>query len=158
MQNNGFSISKKIYNLKGELQDSDHFEQNDRLVIVLEGTIDSNHIQNPLVSDWLPAGFELENPNINGIDTISGLKWINGLSDTDNLSYKDDRFEAAISMNSKTKGRFRVAYVARVVSRGSYTMPPAYVVDMYQPRYRAISRLLPSQITINKKLIIMPIN
>ena len=151
MLDNGFTISKKIYTLEGRLQDSDHFKQNDRLVIILEGTIDSNHIQNPLVSDWLPAGFELENPNINGIDPISGLKWIDNLSDTDSLSYKDDRFEAAISMDSKTKGKFKVAYVVRVVSRGSYTMPPAYVVDMYQPRYRAISRLQPSQIIIYER-------
>ncbi|SFV51776.1 PAN domain protein [hydrothermal vent metagenome] len=150
-QDNGFTITKKIYNLEGELQDISHFRQNDRVVVILEGTIDSNHIQNPLVSDWLPAGFELENPNINGIDAISGLKWIDNLSDTDNLSYKDDRFEAAISMSSSTKGRFKVAYIARAVSRGSYTMPPAYVADMYQPRYRAMSRFQPSQITIDEK-------
>jgi len=151
MQDSGFSITKKIYNLEGELQDINHFKQNDRLVIILEGTIDSNHIQNPLVSDWLPAGFELENPNINGIDAISGLKWVDKLSDTDSLSYKDDRFEAAISIDSDTKGRFKVAFVVRVVSRGVYTMPPAYVVDMYQPRYRATSRLQPSKITIDEK-------
>ncbi len=154
MQNSGFTISKKIYNLEGEPHSGDHFKQNDRVVVIMEGSIDSNHVENPLVSDWLPAGFELENPNINGVDAISGLKWIDGLSDTDSLSYKNDRFEAAITMDSKTKGKFKVAYVARVVSRGLYTMPPAYVVDMYQPRYRAISRVEPSQITIDDRDIV----
>jgi len=146
--NHGFSLSKKIYTMQGEEIDLAHIRQNERLVVVIEGEIQSNHVRNPLISDWIPAGFELENPVINGIDATSGLKWLGEQSPTDHVAYRNDRYEAALRFESDKDASFKVAYVVRAVSMGSFTLPPAKIEDMYQPRFRALSTFLPYQISI----------
>jgi len=134
--------------MQGKEIDLAHIKQNQRLVVVIEGEIQSNHIRHPLISDWIPAGFELENPVINGIDATSGLKWLGDQSPTDHVAYRNDRYEAALRFESGKSGDFKVAYVVRAVSMGSFTLPPAKIEDMYQPRFRALSTFLPYQITI----------
>ncbi|MEA3456891.1 MAG: YARHG domain-containing protein [Campylobacterota bacterium] len=146
--NHGFALSKKIYTMQGKEIDPAHIKQNMRLVVVIEGKIESNHIKNPLISDWIPAGFELENPVINGIDATTGLKWLGDQSPTENIAYRNDRYEAALRLDSDKNSSFKVAYIVRAVSKGSFTLPPAKIEDMYQPRFRALSTLLPYQITI----------
>ena len=50
--------------------------------------------------------------------------------------YRDDRFVAAVSLQ-----RWRstdLFYLVRVVSPGTYTVPPPYLEDMYRPEIRAI--------------------
>lgn len=146
--NNGFSITKEIYTMDGKRVDTKEIKQNSRLVVLLKGIIQNNYIQNPLITDWIPAGFELDNPDINGVDATSGLKWIGKQTATEHKEYRDDRFVAALSQDADQNKSFQVAYTVRAVSRGTYTMPPAKVEDMYQPQYRAYSKFLIRKVNI----------
>ena len=147
MRSNGFTITKRFYTIEGAERDLSTLRQNDRIVVVIEGKMQSSQIKYPLVIDWVPAGFELENPHINGIDPTAALRWLGEQSRTDHTAYRNDRYIAALSQNKKG-GDFRVAYIVRAVTPGSYTLPPATIEDMYRPYYRAVSSLHPGKITI----------
>jgi uncharacterized protein YfaS (alpha-2-macroglobulin family) len=144
-ENYGFDVDKKIYSLDGQAVDITKVKQNDRLVVVVSGDILQKNIKNPLISDWLPAGFELENPNLTGIDETKSLAWLGEQSATDNIAYRDDRFEAALGAGDVT---FKIAYIVRAVTKGEYTLPSVKIEDMYQPRFRAMSGANRSRVTI----------
>ena len=136
--------------MDGTPVDLNAIEQNDRLVIVLSGVVGSNHPKHPLITDWIPAGFELENPNINGIDATTSLKWIGKQTAVAHVEYRDDRYIAALQLYGGNTNSFKRAYVVRAVSQGEYTLPPAKIEDMYQPHFRAFSRLYQGMISIIK--------
>jgi hypothetical protein len=147
--NNGFTLDKVIYTMEGKEANLSNIAQNDRLVIIMVGRIANKAIQDPLITDWIPAGFELENPNLTGIDAPTTLKWLKKQSKTDHKAYRNDRFAAALAVDSNMrKDGFIIAYVVRAVSAGSFTLPPSKIEDMYQPRYRAYSQFLQSKIEI----------
>jgi len=151
MNNNGFSITKKIYNMDGTIADLNQVEQNSRLVVVLEGKVENNHIDNPLVTDWVISGFELENPNINGIDATTTLDWLGSQTAIEHVEYRDDRYVAALDLYREKDGNFKLAYVVRAVTKGRFTLPPTRIEDMYQPEYRAYSKIRVSPVDIVSK-------
>jgi uncharacterized protein YfaS (alpha-2-macroglobulin family) len=151
IEDNGFSITKKIYHMDGTLADLDQIEQNSRLVVVLEGKIENNNIDNPLVTDWVISGFELENPNINGIDATTTLDWVGSQTPMEHVEYRDDRYVAAFDPYVKRDGKFRLAYVVRAVTKGRFALPPTRIEDMYQPAYRAYSKIRLSPVDIVSK-------
>lgn len=153
MQNSGFTIEKKIYTLDGTETDLSVVRQNTRLVVVIQGAVQNSQIENPLVTDWIPAGFELENPSLNGIDPTSGLKWLGRLSGMDHIEYRNDRYIAVLS-NKGAKGFFRVAYVCRAVTPGKFTLPPAIIEDMYRPYYRAVALLHSDKVEIREGSVV----
>ena len=151
VKNNGFDIIKKYFTINKEEINESYFEQGEKVVVVIAGKIHNSQIQNPQIVDWLPAGFELENPNISGIDVVTAVEWIKTLTPTSNISYKNDRYEAAINIEGTQKGVFAIAYIARVVTKGHYTLPPVQIEDMYKPRYRAVGEVVEKQIVIGDK-------
>ena len=61
---NGFTIERDVYTPDGELVDIATVGQNDRFVVVLTVTADHDYGGHIMVVDPIPAGFEIENPNI----------------------------------------------------------------------------------------------
>ena len=155
-ENRGFSIDKHFYTLDGEPVDPSQIARNSRIVVVIKGTIQDSAIKHPLITDWLPAGFEIENPTISGIDASDGLKWLGKKSALLHAAYRDDRFEAALQNDSNNS--FVTAYLVRAVTTGSFTLPPARIEDMYQPRYRAFSPLMQGKLLIKLPQDIQRVN
>ncbi|MBI3900095.1 MAG: alpha-2-macroglobulin family protein [Gammaproteobacteria bacterium] len=96
-----------------------------------------------LVVDLLPAGLEVENLNISKGETLQDIT-ISGVHPLEAMQanvikhqeYRDDRFVAAIRI--PYEGTVNLFYLVRVVSPGSYVVPPPYVEDMYRPEHRGI--------------------
>jgi len=86
-----------------------------------------------MVSDYLPAGLEIDNPHLVSSGDTGTLDWIEDGEEPENTEFRDDRFTAAIDRGSDDKAVFTVAYVVRAVSPGKYVLPQAYVEDMYNP-------------------------
>ncbi|HFD14076.1 MAG TPA: alpha-2-macroglobulin family protein, partial [Epsilonproteobacteria bacterium] len=147
-ENNGFTLRKTIYTLDGKAVDMAHIAQNARLMVVIDGNITHPAIEHPLITDWVIAGFEVENPNLTGIDATQGLV---KQSPVTHAAYRTDRYEAALSYEDNDHTYFRVAYIVRAVTTGSYTLPPAKIEDMYQARYRAFSHITTIPVKIEKK-------
>ena len=86
-----------------------------------------------IVADYLPAGFEIDNPRLVSSGDTGTLKWIEDAQEPVSVEFRDDRFSAAFERKSEDPSVFTVAYVVRAVSPGRYVHPQAYVEDMYRP-------------------------
>ncbi len=130
---NGFKIERNYYTLDGKPADVTKARQNDRFAVVLKITEAKPEYGHIMVSDYLPAGLEIDNPNLVSSGDSGTLDWIEDGVDAENTEFRDDRFTAAIDRATDSKAVFTVAYVVRAVSPGKYVLPQAYVEDMYNP-------------------------
>jgi uncharacterized protein YfaS (alpha-2-macroglobulin family) len=130
---NGFKIERSYFRLDGKPADVSKAKQNDRFAVVLKITEAKPEYGHIMVSDYLPAGLEIDNPHLVSSGDSGTLDWIEDGEEPENTEFRDDRFTAAIDRAADDKSVFRVAYVVRAVSPGKYVLPQAYVEDMYNP-------------------------
>jgi uncharacterized protein YfaS (alpha-2-macroglobulin family) len=130
---NGFKIERNYFTLDGKPADVSKAKQNDRFAVVLKITEAKPEYGHIMVADYLPAGFEIDNPHLVSSGDTGTLDWIEDGEEPENTEFRDDRFTAAIDRKSDDKAVFTVAYVVRAVSPGKYVLPQAYVEDMYNP-------------------------
>ncbi len=129
----GFKIERNYYTLDGEDADPTKARQNQRFVVVLKVTEPEAQFGRVLVADYLPAGFEIDNPRLVSSGETGTLSWIENAKEPAYSEFRDDRFTAAFERRPKDPPVFAVAYVVRAVSPGRYVLPQAYVEDMYRP-------------------------
>ena len=129
----GFKIERKFYTLAGEPADAARAKQNDRFVVVLTMTEAQPQFGRIIVADYLPAGFEIDNPHIVSSGETGSLAWITNGADPVHSEFRDDRFTAAFDRTHDSPPVFTVAYVVRAVSPGRYVLPQATIEDMYRP-------------------------
>ena len=129
----GFKIERLYYTLDGQAADPSQAKQNQRFVVVLRITEGAPQFGRLIVADYLPAGFEIDNPRLVSSGDTGTLSWIENAATPVHSEFRDDRFSAAFERGSRDKPVFAVAYVVRAVSPGSYVLPQAYVEDMYRP-------------------------
>jgi uncharacterized protein YfaS (alpha-2-macroglobulin family) len=130
---NGFKIERNYFTLDGKPADVSKVKQNDRFAVVLKITEAKPEYGHIMVSDYLPAGFEIDNPHLVSSGDTGTLAWIEDGKEPENTEFRDDRFTAAVDRAANDKSIFTVAYVVRAVSPGKYVLPQAYVEDMYNP-------------------------
>jgi uncharacterized protein YfaS (alpha-2-macroglobulin family) len=130
---NGFKIERQAYTLDGDPIDTAQVKQNTRIVIVLKITEDQPQFGRVIVADYLPAGFEIDNPHLVSSGDTGTLPWITDAVEPVNTEFRDDRFIAAFDRKRDDAVVFTVAYVVRAVSPGQYIRPQASVEDMYRP-------------------------
>ncbi|MBV9261013.1 MAG: alpha-2-macroglobulin family protein, partial [Pseudolabrys sp.] len=129
----GLKIERNYFTLVGEPADPTKAKQNQRFTVVLKVTDPNPQFARLIVADYLPAGFEIDNPNLVSSGDASKLEWIEDGAEPENAEFRDDRFSAAIERKSGDAAVFTVAYVVRAVSPGTYVLPQAMVEDMYRP-------------------------
>jgi len=129
----GFKIERQTYTMDGAPVDVSQVKQNTRLVVVLKVTEAQPQFGRVIVADYLPAGFEIDNPHLVSSGDTGTLSWITDAVDPVNTEFRDDRFSAAFDRKSGDTSVFTVAYVVRAVSVGKYVRPQASVEDMYRP-------------------------
>jgi hypothetical protein len=129
----GFRIERTYHTLDGAPADPAKAKQNDRFVVVLKMTEPQPQFGRVIVADYLPAGFEIDNPHLVSSGDTGTLTWITDAAEPVNTEFRDDRFTAAFERKSDSPPVFTVAYVVRVVSPGHYVLPQAKVEDMYRP-------------------------
>jgi uncharacterized protein YfaS (alpha-2-macroglobulin family) len=129
----GFKIERTFYTLTGEKVDAAKAQQNQRFAVVLRVTEPQPQYGRIIVADYLPAGFEIDNPHLVSSGDTGKLSWITDAADPVSSEFRDDRFSAAFDRNKDSPAVFTVAYVVRAVSPGRYVLPQAFVEDMYRP-------------------------
>ena len=130
---NGFRIERNFFALDGTPADPAKAKQNDRFAVVLKITEAKPEYGHVMVADYLPAGFEIDNPKLVSSGDSGTLDWIEQGVEAASTEFRDDRFTAAIDRKADDKAVFTVAYVVRAVSPGRYVLPQATVEDMYNP-------------------------
>lgn len=130
----GFKISRSYRMLDGTpIADVTKVTQNERMVVVLRAVPTELVAGRLLLVDFLPAGFEIDNPRLVAGGETGNLKWLGQMSETAHSEFRDDRFVAAFDRRDGDKNPITVAYIVRAVSPGKYAHPPAMIEDMYRP-------------------------
>ena len=101
--------------------------------MVLKITEPAPQFARVIVADYLPAGFEIDNPRLVSSGETGTLSWIEDAQEPVSVEFRDDRFSAAFERKAGDASVFAVAYVVRAVAPGRYAHPQAYVEDMYRP-------------------------
>lgn len=87
-----------------------------------------------MVTDPLPGGWEIDNPNLLQGGDIARLPWLQPVAAA-HTEARLDRFLAAVDWQGEEP--FQVAYVVRAVSPGEFHHAAVSVEDMYRPALRA---------------------
>ena len=149
-----------------------HVEHGDKITVTLYLESDKE-INNLVLSDIAPGGFDIENPRLvppsesdddngggyanvpenlqeqwtalNDAPPVAGLVMLNGLAGA-RAEMRDDRLLLYVDTLPK-KSAF--VYTLRAVSRGGFTLPPLSAEGMYDGGIRAVT--LPGKVTVHKK-------
>ncbi|QSY97244.1 alpha-2-macroglobulin family protein (plasmid) [Rhizobium bangladeshense] len=132
----GFTIERSYYTLGGEEANVSEAKQNERYVVVIHVRETNDWPSRIVITDLLPAGFEIDNPNLVDSAQMTNFDWIGEIS-TAHTEFRYDRFVAAFNRASGDSREFNVAYVVRAVTPGTYDHPAASVEDMYRPELSA---------------------
>jgi uncharacterized protein YfaS (alpha-2-macroglobulin family) len=125
-------VRKRFFDRYGRALTGNSFKQNDLVIVQLslERTF-STDIDNIVITDLLPAGFEIENPRTK---EIPGMEWIKGDDAPDALDVRDDRINLFVNLHSMRQTYY---YAVRAVSPGTYRMGPVSADAMYNGEYHS---------------------
>ncbi|RRA98582.1 alpha-2-macroglobulin family protein [Larkinella rosea] len=128
----GLRVRREFLNRDGAPMSS--FKQNDLVVVRLSLASDNGiPVTNVVVTDMLPAGFEIENPRLN---EPREMPWIKGASTPDHFDVRDDRIHFFTSAGTTEKTFY---YLVRVVSKGRFSLGPVSADAMYDGSLRSYS-------------------
>ncbi|MGA0557017.1 alpha-2-macroglobulin family protein [Larkinella sp. VNQ87] len=108
------------------------FKQNDLVVVRITLASDNGlPVNNVVMTDMLPAGFEIENPRLT---EPREMPWIKNASTPEHFDVRDDRIHFFTSAGETTKTFY---YLVRVVSRGRFALGPVSADAMYDGSLRS---------------------
>ncbi len=131
-EDNYIKIRKQFFDRHGRMISSSSMEQNELIIVQL--TLDrtySTPVQNIVITDMLPAGFEIENPRTK---EIPGMEWIKNAATPEAMDVRDDRLNLFVDLNA---GRQVYYYAVRAVSPGTFRMGPVSAEAMYNGEYHS---------------------
>ena len=142
----GYEINRRFLTAENQPADLARVTQGDRLIVLIEGQFTAAGPSQSLVVDLLPAGFEIENSRLEATAETNTFPWLTELTKPDQEEYRDDRYVAAFdlgtwqgwSRSGNDRKTFRLAYVVRAVTPGTFSVPAVAVEDMYKPSLRAL--------------------
>ncbi|MES1217034.1 MAG: MG2 domain-containing protein [Bacteroidota bacterium] len=125
-------VRRRFYDRFGNAITGNSFKQNDLIIIgiTLEKSY-SGSVDNVVITDLLPAGFEIENPRTK---EIPGMDWIKDVATPTALDVRDDRIHFFIDANNIKQTYY---YAVRAVSPGNYKMGPVSADAMYNGEYHS---------------------
>lgn len=132
---NYLKVRRTLYDRYGNVLMGNKFKQNDLIVVKL--SVDKSYnttIENVVLSDMLPAGFEIENPRVT---EIPGTDWIKNQSYPTHLDVRDDRINLFVDLHGNAGSPKNYYYVVRAVTPGIYIQGPASADAMYIGEYHS---------------------
>ena len=130
---NGYQVKRRLFTLDGKPLDATAITQNQRLVVVLDMVEPKAEAAHVLLTDPLPAGLEIENPDILAGDSGAPLPFLSQQPQPTHTEYRDDRFIAAFDRDAGAGATYSIGYVVRAITPGHFVWPAATVEDMYRP-------------------------
>ncbi len=132
-EDNYLKIRRTFLNEGGGTVDLSNVKQNDRIVVRL--TLQNAYgtaVENIVVTDMLPACFEVENPRFG---ELPEYRWIKDSSTPDHSDFRDDRVHLFTDLYT---GQKRVYYyMVRAVSKGKFQLGPVAADAMYNNEYHS---------------------
>jgi uncharacterized protein YfaS (alpha-2-macroglobulin family) len=125
-EDNYIKVGRRFFDRFGKLITGTSFKQNDLVIVelTLEKTFNSS-IENIVLTDLLPAGFEIENPRTK---ELPGMDWIKDASEPTALDVRDDRINFFVNSDYAKQKYY---YAVRAVSLGQFRQGPVSADAMY---------------------------
>lgn len=143
----GLSIERNWYTARGELTTPSQATVGELYLVHLAITSNDQRIPDALAINLLPAGFEVENQNLEHSINIDNFKvggqtvaQLQKNTDIKTIEYRGDRVVAAINHPSYRSSH--VFFMVRAVTPGDYQVPPPIVEDMYRPEIRGVGHTI----------------
>ena len=131
-EDNFLKVRRDFFTRDGQkLTASPTVDQNDLIVVRISLISSSGHVQNVVMTDMLPGGFEVENPRIS---KVAGTNWVTNKSNPEHIDFRDDRVNMYATAYNRTKYYY---YVVRAVTKGTYQLGPVGADAMYNGEYHS---------------------
>jgi len=132
-EDNYIKVRKRFYDRFGNPLTGNTFKQNELIIvgISLENAYTTT-LDNVVITDLLPAGFEIENPRTK---EIPGMDWIKNMDEPTALDVRDDRIHLFVNLRFYRPQLYY--YAVRAVSPGIYKMGPVSADAMYNGEYHS---------------------
>lgn len=129
-EDNGLRVRREYLDRNGD--PTEEIRQNDLIIVRLSvASTNGLNIENVVITDLLPAGFEVENPRLT---EQRGMDWLEKTTPPDHFDLRDDR----INFYTTATGTEKVFYYqARAVSKGRFMLGPVSADAMYNNEYRS---------------------
>ncbi len=125
-------VRKSFFNRFGQPVSIRSIKQGDMIAIKISvQNTEHSTVENVVLTDMLPAGFEIENPRIGEVQDMS---WVKDESQPDYFDVRDDRINFFTTADWNVRNFY---YLVRAVSTGSYTMGPVSADAMYNGEYHS---------------------
>lgn len=135
-------VAREYFNLEGRSLDPESVPSGTLMLVNLRVTA-SEEVPDALVVDLLPAGLEIENPNlehsIRADEVVIRGKAVWRHAEENPLihaEYREDRLAASVYLRRDRE--FSLFYVVRAVTPGVFVVPPPFAESMYRPEIRGI--------------------
>lgn len=129
---NGLQVRRTFLNRDG--QPISTFQQNDLVVVKITlASITGVTVENVVITDLLPAGFEIENPRLSEARDMS---WIKNAAQPDHFDVRDDRINFFTTATNTERAFY---YQVRAISKGKFVLGPVSADAMYSADYRSYS-------------------
>ncbi len=131
-EDNYLQVRRRFYDRFGNPLSSTTFHQNDLVIVqVAINKSYSGDVDNVVITDLLPAGFEIENPRTK---EIPGMEWIKDAETPTQLDVRDDRINLFVDLH---RSRQVYYYAVRAVSPGVFRMGPVSADALYNGEYHS---------------------
>jgi len=131
-EDNYLKVRRRFFDRYGRAISGTTFKQNELVIVQLSlEKAFSGSVENIVLTDLLPAGFEIENPRTK---ELPGMEWIKDASNPTAMDVRDDRINLFVDLYN---GRQLYYYAVRAVSPGVYKMGPASADAMYNGAYHS---------------------
>jgi hypothetical protein len=127
-------VRRSFYSYKtGRLIPDYRFYQGELVVCKIELTGFDRNAENIVITDLIPAGFEIENPRLN---PATELKWVP--KNPMNVQYMDIRDDRLLLFTELIRNQTKdFYYMLRVVNQGTYQLPAIGAEAMYDQEYHS---------------------
>ncbi len=134
-------VRRRYFNKDGESL-TGTFVHGDLIVAEITVKALTANLENVVVVDMLPTGFEIENPRL---ESRAGIPWLKTQGfKPDYIDIRDDRL---IFFGTFPRQRERKFYYAlRAVTQGEFTLPPIAAEAMYDPTKSAVTGSMSIQV------------
>jgi len=129
---NFLKVRRQFFDRFGRMITGNSFSQND--LVIVQVSIErafSTDVENIVITDIIPAGFEIENPRTK---EIPGMDWIKDAGVPTALDVRDDRIHLFVDLNNNRQVYY---YAIRAVSKGNYKIGPVSAEAMYNGEYHS---------------------
>lgn len=129
-EDNLLKVRRQFFSRTGQPIAANQFKQN-QLVVVKVSISGTAPIENVVITDMLPAAFEIENPRLN---EDRDMTWIKNASTPQHFDIRDDRINFYTNVDGTERSFY---YLVRVVSRGKFVIGPVAADAMYNGEYHS---------------------